>query len=87
MSIQLTIEADDAEVEEVLKFLKETFSNRHTDEQIFALERTILWLRATDEYAFKVDPSLPPVVHLAFGCACPASSLLAHKPTQSHVSI
>lgn len=86
MSIHLTIEANDAEVEAALEFLKNEFPNLHTNEQIFALERTILWIRAGEPYAFKVDPKLPYEVQLAFGDDAQVSLPPSHMPAQSPVS-
>jgi hypothetical protein len=85
MSIYLSIKAEDAEVESLLKFLKTEFPNPYIDEQISTLERTILWLRAAQEYGFGSVSTSPNVVQLALQDDAPASSLPAHTPVQSQV--
>jgi len=56
MSIHLCIQTEDAEVEELLTFVRSQFPTVPTDEQISIMERAIKLLRIADDYAFKTDP-------------------------------
>jgi len=83
--IYLNIQAEDAEVEALLKFMRTQFPDLLLYEQIFTMERAILWLRATDECGF--GSTSPNAVQLAFEVPDLASSLPTHKPDQSPLTI
>lgn len=66
MAIQLTVEAEDPEVECILGFL-ETQDYNSTGNKISALQRAILWLEASWEGHFRSDPRLPEASRLILG--------------------
>jgi hypothetical protein len=87
VSIHLSIRAEDFEVEYVLKSLKTQFPALQTDEQIFVLERAILWLRAIDKLTIQYDSENLNVVCFGFQDTDLVSLPPAHRPAQSPVSV
>jgi hypothetical protein len=67
MSIHLSIQTEDAEVEELLTFVRSQFPAVSTDEQISIMERAIKLLRIADDYAFKTDPCARNAIRLDAG--------------------
>jgi hypothetical protein len=80
MSIHLSIKAEDAEVEDLLSFVRTRFSALPPDEHVYIMERAILWLRAIDPYAFKIDPRCPNQVSLDLRDISGDSALPPDKP-------
>ena len=55
MSIFLSIQTEDREVETLLSFVQTHLSHLSAGDQICAMERAMKWLRATDEMAFNLN--------------------------------
>jgi hypothetical protein len=83
MSIRLNIQADDPEVEAILIFMQDKFGETLLDEGIFALERALRWIKASDGYYFRVDPNARNEISLACGRSSVDSCLPSETPVQS----
>jgi hypothetical protein len=56
MTIRMTVEAKDPEVENILAYLQtQTFAS--TDNKISALERAVMWLKSSQPDFFRCDPA------------------------------
>lgn len=63
MSIRLSIQAEDAEVERLLAFLQ-TQDNLFIEDKVSLLERALKWLRASMEGTYDLNPDSGAVLQL-----------------------
>jgi hypothetical protein len=78
--IQLTVHAEDSEVEKLLSHLN-IRDEAEIEDSIDLLKRTLKWLCASVERSYDIDPSCGAVLPLSVDAPSPTASLPSRKPS------
>lgn len=77
MSIHLSIQADDEEVEGLLAYLK--VLPLDVDDKIFLLERTLAWLHSANAKTYSLNSDSEELIHLGVDATSPTAVSLGRK--------